>query len=358
MKPNNNVFEKCYQQNPPNIQGLMYYPILFTFLICLNNKLIFYILNFLQIDNSFLFLIIYGLFVLIVFSLLYLLYYQINNNKKHQLIINTQFIATDLHKIYWGKNTQVYEITDFAGSNRERELIFRFNKNKYRKAFLIINHNQQKSLMPTLGLNNHSLLITSHEWNIGDGKELIEFFNYIEQSVQPINSKQVSQYIPCSADSSDLGFKSGIATFLSVAFIGIGIVVTQFDNAFTLDFGNMRYLAVATAVIIAIICFYWVKTKQKLWFAHVIVAVLFAGTCTFMLGSIMLTVSQNMGETKYHKFVYLGKVRGIKEWQHVANMDKTFSCRQVKEPIGTVKSVETKVFFGMTRFQEKQLCSE
>ncbi len=362
MENSDNLLEKRYQQNPPNRLEMLFYPVLMTIAIFIDNELFFRGMNFLQINNSFVFLISYGFLVLFVFSLLYLLYCKMRNNKYSPLIINQQGINTDLTKMDWNNNIQVYEITDFFGSNLEKNAMLKsfifFKKDKYQKAFLCVDKSKPKSFFDKLNINTKSLLITSYQWNIGDGKELIEFLNRIGQSVQPINSKQASEHIFLYNDDTDLGSKSGVSAYLSIGFFCVGAIISWFDNYRIVDFGNMSYLAIASIVILAIACFYWVKTNWKLWIAQIIVAVLFASTCTFMLGSILLAVSHNMGETKYHKFVYLGKVEGVRKWQLVADKEKTFSCKKVKEPINTAKSVETKEIFGMIRLQEEKLCSE
>ncbi len=231
-------------------------------------------------------------------------------------------------------------------------------KDKYQKAFLFVDKSKPKSFFEKLNINAKSLLISSYQWNIGDGKELIEFLNRLGQSVQPINSKQASKHIFLYNDNTDLGEKAGISAYVSIGFFCVGAIISWFDNYRIVDFGNMIYIAGAMAVMIGIACFYWVKTNWKLWIAQIIVAVLFASTCTFMLGSILLAVSHNMGETNYHKFVYLGKVEGVRKWQQITNKEKTISCNQVNKPIGTVKSVETKEILGMIRLQEEKLCSE
>ncbi len=362
MEDSDNLLEKCYQQNPPHKLEIIFYPALMTVAIFFDNELLFKGMNFLQIDNSFLFLITYGFLALFVFSLIYSVHYAMMNNKDSQLIINQKGISTPLTEMDWNENTQVYEIIDFAKSKIEQGLIrkdgFFQKKDKHKKAFLIINNGTQpKSFFDKLNLKNKPIFITSRQWDIGNGQELIEFLKRIGQSVQPIDSEQASEHIFLYNDNTDLGSKAGVSAYVSIGFFCIGAIVSWFDNYRIVDFGNTLYIVGAIAVMIAIACFYWLKTNWKLWIAQVIVAVLFASTCTFMLGSILLAVSHNMGEKKYHEFVYLGKIEGIREWQLVANKEKTVSCNKVKESIGTVKSVETREFFSMIRLKEENLCT-
>ncbi len=298
---------------------------------------------------------------MVILAVLYLLIfkwtYRLNTPEKQKIVINASGIQTSVQKIIWTDSIQVFEITDFASSIIERiyakdwKTLIGKSKNQ---AFVVVDTKQEShSFMDILKVKTPTLLISTNQWQIDDFNDLRDFLEQIGHPAQPLSAKQSIQYFP---KVTDLGRLSAIVSYLSIGFVIIGIIVSKFDAYATVDYRIMKYGFMTIAIVAGLGCFWWVKTDKKMWIIQALVAVLFAVTFTFMMGSISLALTQLADSESEMTFKYVGKVDGVKHWSQVDNTNNGIDCREVNVEVGTSKTVEVIQPLGMTRVKEADLC--
>lgn len=215
----------------------------------------------------------------------------------------------------------------------------------YNKCLII--HASQKT---KFGQSPKKFIIAQNMWQINDFNKLIAFFTTMGMPItQPTNNQQViKENFP---QMQDLGKRSGYLAYACLFLMVIaGGLLIYVDTFMTLEFGNIQFVAMVVACVIAIMGGYYLYSENNDIKGFVVLP-LFVLMATFFMMSVVLVLSPMAGKEMRVDF----DIKGGKWHSEYNQIPLEIECKKNKTNTASDGKVTIIDSLGMIRISFDEL---